>query len=159
MTPFAEAAHIADLIGELRDPVCPSGHTFHCAHDEKRQREAADALDALTNDVRVERARVVHEPSSGAHSCDPGGDWAWMDERPSGIMEGHSWPAGTYWVESDLTRYGECGTVVECECGKTWVLESTGWRESSTSVFAPQRFWREETRRQRRKRERTAARS
>lgn len=89
------------------------------------------------------RGTVVYEPTGERHLCGPG--WAKMKE-PIGSSE-------YYWQEP---RDVKVGTVVECDCGQTWVCVRDPGDVGRRFVVMPHNVWRQETRRQRKRRERHA---
>lgn len=89
--------------------------------------------------------RIVHRPDPG-HTCSPG--WT-----VGGVTSGDDClPDGVEWLQPPDISSHPPGTVVECECGKTWVSYKTP--NSATMIhlrgvsFRPER-WRERRRRAR----------
>lgn len=82
--------------------------------------------------------KVVSAPTEEVHACGPG--WVWYDEP---------FPAH-YWITPWNVAVG---TVVECDCGQTWVCVRIPGTESPVRWTAPYNDWRKETKRERRRRE------
>jgi hypothetical protein len=88
------------------------------------------------------RGTVVHAPVVDHHVCGPG----WVHTE-----NGWDGKPGYYWRDPwDVAP----GTVVECDCGQTWVCIRDPGSVGARCVVMPHNVWRQETRRQRKRRER-----
>src|SRR5487761_1548838 len=96
--------------------------------------------------MRSLRGTVVHEPARHEdHVCGPG--WEWSDGE-SAEPGWPSSPAGFYWCDPwDVPL----GTVVECDCGQTWVCYQRPEEIGRWWVSMARNAWRKETRRERKR--------
>lgn len=96
------------------------------------------------------RGTVLHQGPT-EHLCGPG--WVWHEASPADAFL--PLPAGWYWRDPyDVA----VGTVIECDCGKTWVCYRDPGYITRKTVWMPSNQWRLETKRERRQRERHARR-